>query len=122
MASRTENAVLEAVVRSPGLCETVASQVRETILAGRLKPGERLIEQKMAACLGVAQPTFREALRELEAQGLVSRSAKRGTYVTQLSPEECEEIVETWLPLDTWHFANAPAGSQCRVSRHSKRL
>ena len=75
-------------VRFPSLPEAVAEKLREAVLAGQLKPGERLVEQKLAASLGIGQPTLREALKELEFQGFVRKSPKKGTYVTELTPED----------------------------------
>src|SRR6202021_4268361 len=49
---------------------------------------------------GIGQPTLREALHELEHQGLLSRLQQRGTYVTQLSPEDYRLIQEVHIPLE----------------------
>src|SRR5215203_4331878 len=71
----------------------VAQKLREAIIGGVLKPGERLVEQKLAAKFGIGQPTVREALKELENQGMVRRaerrgmSERRGTYVAELTRE-----------------------------------
>jgi DNA-binding GntR family transcriptional regulator len=64
--------------RAPSLPEAVADKLREAILSDRLRPGQRLVEHKLAARFGIGQPTLREALRELEAQGFVRKSQKRG--------------------------------------------
>jgi len=77
----------------PSVPEIVAEKLREAILAGQLKPGDRLIEQKWAARFSVGQPTIREAHRELELQGFVRKSRQRGTYVTELSREECRKLL-----------------------------
>jgi DNA-binding GntR family transcriptional regulator len=71
-----------------------AQSIRAGILTGRLKPGDRLVEQEMARSLGIGQPTIREAMKELEYQGLVRKSPHRGTYVTQLSHEDHQKIAE----------------------------
>src|SRR6058998_1823102 len=83
-----------APFRFPSLPEAVAQKLRDAILAGQLKPGERLVEQKLAANLGIGQPTLREALKELEFQGFVRKSPKKGTYVTELTPEDFRQIQE----------------------------
>ncbi|MDA2929673.1 GntR family transcriptional regulator, partial [Acidobacteria bacterium AH-259-O06] len=46
-------------IRFKSLAEAAAEQLRKAIIEGRLKPGERLVEQKMAAALGTSQPTLR---------------------------------------------------------------
>jgi DNA-binding GntR family transcriptional regulator len=87
-------------VRFPSLPEAVAEKLREAVLAGQLKPGERLVEQKLATSLGIGQPTLREALKELEFQGFVRKSPKKGTYVTELTPEDFRKIQEVRMALE----------------------
>jgi DNA-binding GntR family transcriptional regulator len=87
-------------VRFPSLVETVAEKLREAVLAGQLKPGERLVEQKLATRLGIGQPTLREALKELEFQGFVRKSPKKGTYVTELTSEDFGKIQEVRMALE----------------------
>src|SRR5213594_302383 len=91
---------IEAVhVRS--LAEAAAQSLREAIIAGKLKPGERLIEQKLASQLGIGQPTLREALKELEFQGFVRKTANKGrTHVTKLSPEDIRKIHQVRMVLE----------------------
>lgn len=80
--------------------QLAAQAIREAIISGELRGGDRLIEQKWAARLGIGQPTLREALHELEHQGLLRRTTQRGTYVTQLSPEDYRLIQEVRIPLE----------------------
>jgi DNA-binding GntR family transcriptional regulator len=80
--------------------EAAAQAIRDAVMSGRLKPGDRIIEQQWAAALGIGQPTLREALRELEFQGMVSRNSYRGTYVTQLNSEDYRKLLEVRLPLE----------------------
>ena len=88
-------------VKLKSLPESVAEQMREAILAGRLKPGERLIEQKLAALFGIGQPTVREALKVLEYQGFVRKLPNRATYITELSPSDMEKMFEVRMALET---------------------
>lgn len=88
-------------VQVRSLPEAIAEKLREAILAGLLKPGERLIEQKLAGRLGIGQPTLREALRELELQGFVRKAApNKGTYVTKLNQEDFQKIFEVRMALE----------------------
>jgi DNA-binding GntR family transcriptional regulator len=80
--------------------EEAAQLLHDAIIVGQLKPGERLIEQKLAASLGIGQPSLREALKELEYQGFVRKSPKKGTYVTQLSKEDFRQILEVRMALE----------------------
>ena len=88
-------------MRLRSLPETVAEQMRSAILDGHLKPGERLIEQKLADLFGIGQPTIREALKELEYQGFVRKLPNRGTYVTDLSPTDMQKMFEVRMGLET---------------------
>jgi DNA-binding GntR family transcriptional regulator len=80
--------------------EAAAQAIREAIIAGELKGGDRIIEQKWAARLGIGQPTIREALNELVHQGLLRKLPQRGTYVAQLSPDDYRLIQEVRIPLE----------------------
>jgi DNA-binding GntR family transcriptional regulator len=80
--------------------EAAAQAIRESIITGELRGGDRIIEQKWAARLGIGQPTIREALNELIHQGLLRKLPQRGTYVAQLSPEDYRLIQEVRIPLE----------------------
>jgi DNA-binding GntR family transcriptional regulator len=80
--------------------EAAAQAIRESIISGELRGGDRIIEQKWAARLGIGQPTLREALNELTHQGLLRKLPQRGTYVAQLSPEDYRLIQEVRIPLE----------------------
>jgi DNA-binding GntR family transcriptional regulator len=74
---------------------TLAHQVREAliarILSGDVKPGERLVETRIAATYGTSQAPVREALRDLEAMRLVETRPRRGTFVRHLVEETLRE-------------------------------
>lgn len=67
------------------------SNLRLMLVSGRFKAGEKLREPDLAASLGVSRTPLREALRSLEAEGLVSLSG-RGATVKQTSPEEVHDL------------------------------
>jgi DNA-binding GntR family transcriptional regulator len=66
--------------------------LREAILEGNLKPGERLIERDIAAKLGISRTPVREAIRKLELEGLVTQVPGKGVVVAKISFEEVIEI------------------------------
>jgi DNA-binding GntR family transcriptional regulator len=80
--------------------EAAAQAIREAVISGDLKGGDRIVEQKWASRLGIGQPTLREALHELEHQGLLSKLPQRGTYVAQLDAEDYRLIQEVRIPLE----------------------
>ena len=75
------------------LRERARSGIREAIASGELKPGDQIVEAAMAARIGVSRSPVREALRQLEQQGLVESVPNKGTYVAALGPADVEEIV-----------------------------
>ncbi len=74
--------------------ELVFEFLRDAILSGRLRGGSRLVQDKIATELSVSRVPVREALLQLEAEGLVRMEAHRGASVVWLSPEEIAEIFE----------------------------
>ena len=70
-----------AVTAQVALADQVVQKLIKAITSGALKPGERLIETKVAANLGVSRGPLREALKILAGQGLVEISSGRGTRV-----------------------------------------
>lgn len=72
--------------------DEVEAQLRAAILAGRLAPGSRIDQSRVAEALEVSPVPVREALRRLEAEGLVDFIPQRGAYVSEISLEELEEI------------------------------
>lgn len=78
----------------------VADVLREAILRGILVAGQQLRQDEIARELGVSHIPVREALRQLEAEGLVRLRPYRGFEVSELSPEEVEELYEIRVPLE----------------------
>lgn len=77
---------------TPSLPDLVYDQIRNMLLAGRFHPGEVLRQEKLAALLGVSRVPLREALRRLEAEGLVELQDRRGYLVASLNWDEIEEV------------------------------
>jgi DNA-binding GntR family transcriptional regulator len=74
------------------LTDQISSVIREQIFAGTLRPGERVVEQKLARQFGVGQNAIREALIELAHSGFVKRVPNIGTYVTQVTADDGRKI------------------------------
>jgi DNA-binding GntR family transcriptional regulator len=82
------------------LRDLVATEIRRLILDGTLRPGERLIEDRLAEQLGVSRNPVREALRVLEAEGFVDTAARRGCLVARLSAEHAADLLEVRLAME----------------------
>ncbi len=81
--------------------EFVADVLREAITAGHLTANQPLPQDEIAAQLDVSHIPVREALRQLQSEGLVTYQQHRGASVTALTPEEIREIYEIRAILET---------------------
>lgn len=70
----------------------VLEELRQSIIAGRLKPGARLVERELIAMMGVSRTVIREALRQLESEGLVEVIANKGPIVRELTLAEARDL------------------------------
>jgi DNA-binding GntR family transcriptional regulator len=84
------------------LSDEVAHSIGDAILAGRMHPGERLIETRLCEELGVSRTTLREALLLLQQQGLVRSEPRRGTFVTRLSRRESLDLCRARALLEAY--------------------
>jgi len=75
--------------------DLVVTAIRDAILRGRYKPGEKLDQQQIADELSVSRSPVREALRALDAEGLITLITNRGAIVTERSMAELEELYFT---------------------------
>ena len=83
------------------LAEDAADRVREEILSGGFKQGERLVEARIAQELGISRGPLREAFKLLRAEGLVKEEPNRGTFVVRLSGTDVRDIFELREALET---------------------
>lgn len=86
--------------RHQSLNDLVTAALRSAIMEGRFKPGERLVEDRIARLFGVSRNPVREALRILRSEGLVEIAPRRGASVAALSPEEAREVIELRAALE----------------------
>ena len=97
-------------IRVPTRQEMVYRELETAILSGRIFPGERIISEEVAQRLGVSQIPVREALRRLEAVGLITSRPNHGSTVTELSRENLEEILEIRIHLECLAGGKASLG------------
>ena len=77
-----------------GSSAKIAHDLRAQILAGTIAPGSRILQEQLAAEFGASRLPVRDALRRLQADGLVSIVANTGAWVSKLSKKECEEAYQ----------------------------
>ena len=74
------------------LRQQVLADLRAAIIDGRLGPGARLVERDLTESLGVSRTVVREALRQLEAEGLVANIPNKGPVVRTLTGAEASDL------------------------------
>lgn len=82
------------------LRDVVFNTLRQAILTGELKPGERLMEIHLANRLGVSRTPIREAIRKLELEGLVTMIPRRGAEVAQITEKSMNDVLEVRRAMD----------------------
>ena len=70
----------------------VEDKIRETISTGVFAPGQRLIERELCETMGVGRTSVREALRQLEAEGLIETVPHRGPSVVRMSAQDAAQL------------------------------
>jgi len=85
----------------------VAEAIRNAMLDGRLHPGERLVERKLAAEFGASLSVVREALVELETEGFIVKRRNTATYVTRISLEDAVKMFEMRAILEPYAMTEA---------------
>ena len=86
-ATETEGGIVNLPLR-----QKIKEALLRRILGGHFHPGERLVELRIAEEFGTSQGPVHEALRDLEATGLVTALPRRGTYVAEVMSEGLREI------------------------------
>lgn len=90
----------ESMVAPRSVEESVTEVLRDGILEGSLRPGQRLGQVKLAEELGVSRIPLRDALRRLEAEGLVTIDRRRGARVSSLTAADVQEVYEMRMMLE----------------------
>ena len=77
---------------SAPLRRQVLDELRQSIISGRLEPGARLVERELVAMMGVSRTVIREALRQMESEGLIIIVPNKGPIVRKLSIGEARDL------------------------------
>jgi DNA-binding GntR family transcriptional regulator len=106
----------------PGLREQVAERLRLAIAAGRFAPGARLIERELCEMMGVSRTSLREALRELQADGLITLQPNKGLSVSVVTAATARSIYQVRAVLEglaAREFAKNATPAQMAALRES---
>ncbi|QDY71051.1 GntR family transcriptional regulator [Qingshengfaniella alkalisoli] len=93
MGKDTPDRLFEPLDRDP-LAQRIAQTITDAILAGRLKPGDRVTESTIARDLGVSRSPVREAARLLQSAGLLVARPNRGFFVRTITADDLDSLYE----------------------------
>lgn len=93
---------LQVARQNASLRVQVEDKLRHAISSGRFKPGQRLVERELCELVGVGRTSIREALRQLEAEGLITSFPHRGPVVSSISYEEAAQLYSVRALLESF--------------------
>ena len=102
--------------------ESIADSLRADILRGKLKSGQALKQDEIAAQFGISKIPVREALIQLKAEGLVNFYPNRGAFVSEISAAEADEIYVMRIALETAVLARAIPHLTVAHLKHAKEI
>lgn len=83
--------------------------LKHAIIVDEIPPGSPLVELELSESLQMSRTPIREAMRQLETEGLVTTYPARGSFVTVLTPDDVQEIYELRLALELWALEHSIA-------------
>jgi DNA-binding GntR family transcriptional regulator len=89
------------------LPDAIVGLIEDALLAGELKPGDRIIETDLAQKAGISRGPVREAIRQLEGDGILVTYPSRGTFVAQWTPKSVEEAYSLRATLERFAIEEA---------------
>lgn len=87
------------IPQGASIFEQAVARLRNAIMTGGLRPGQKLVEGDLCEMLGISRPSLREVLRALEAEKLIELIPNRGPSVARLDYNQVEEIHDVWALL-----------------------
>jgi len=103
-STRGTTTPLNTLVHPPSLVTLAADAIRKKILSGEYAPGDRLLEERLTEELAISRPPLREALRNLENEGLIVTRPRRGAFVATLTDKDVYEILTLRSVLERMAF------------------
>lgn len=110
-----QNDALPFMTRPDSLRDQVVQTLREAITSGRFKPGEKLVERELCEQLDISRTSLREALRQLEAEKLITNKLHRGPAVAVMSLSQARDLYAIRALLESYavgEFAQRASDAQ----------
>ena len=108
---------MKVLATQPNLAEQVRKAIVSEIAAGKLKPGERIIQEQIAQVLGVSRQPVQQALLLLRNQGVLRDAAGRGLIVTSLDPQQVRHMYEIRAVIEGLAFRKAAENNPERAKK-----
>lgn len=108
---------MKVLATQPNLAEQVKKAIVSEIAAGKLKPGERIIQEQIAQVLGVSRQPVQQALLLLKNQGVLRDAAGRGLVVTSLDPKQVRHMYEIRAVIEGLAFRKAAENNPDRAKK-----
>src|SRR5512137_2238156 len=83
---------MDAVIKFKSLTDQVYEFLSNSIIEGRIKPGEKLLENELCHQFGISRSPLRECFRILEAEGLINISPRKGAFVREFDRQDLEDV------------------------------
>lgn len=109
-------------INQKSLAEHIVEDLEQKIIAGTLKPGQRIIEEALCKAYGVSRSPVREAFQILESQGFVVREPRRGISVATITPREAEQIYRIRASLEGLAMSLAVHGQTPKLLKKLKQM
>ncbi len=110
----TSSLPILSMARSPSLADQAANAIVEGVASGALQPGQRLVETELASLLNMSRVPLREALKILEAQGIVESVPHRGSRIVSFDDARVGQICEARIALE--RIALRDAALACKAN------
>jgi DNA-binding GntR family transcriptional regulator len=91
VSTKTERTELNPTFKFMSLADQIYDHLFQAIISGKLKPGEKLVENELCKEFGISRAPIRESFRVLESEGLIVIQPRKGTHVKALTREDIEE-------------------------------
>ena len=108
---------MKVLATQPNLAEQVRQAIVSEIASGKLRPGERIIQEQIAQVLGVSRQPVQQALLLLKNQGVLRDAAGRGLIVTSLDPSQVRSMYEIRAVIEGLAFRKAAENNPLRAKK-----
>ena len=108
---------MKVLATQPNLAEQVRKAIVSEIASGKLKPGERIIQEQIAQVLGVSRQPVQQALLLLRNQGVLRDAAGRGLIVTSIDPQQVRHMYEIRAVIEGLAFRKAAENNPERAKK-----